>query len=217
MTRLLHTRGANCPSWDKDVSPAQADRFRRTQSHVYSAVCRHAPAAIVDVRIVCQWHELLFRQVVPVAYYAGNYRQSDVDQPCLAINVQIGGVPGTDFRVVKNEFEKLIEGLRREIAKSELAWSMLTPPQRAVRLAQVLSSLIGSFIRVHPFINGNGRLSRILWAWGLVRFGVPPQCRISPRPGQPYSAIMSASMAGDDMPLALCILQYLAANTPDVG
>ncbi|MDA1050309.1 MAG: FAD-dependent oxidoreductase [Planctomycetota bacterium] len=69
-------------------------------------------------------------------------------------------------------------------------------------------------IQIHPFLNGNGRASRILWAWGLVRFGVPIQGRIHLRPDPPYNDVMREAMRGNYGPLALQILQHLSVHSP---
>jgi hypothetical protein len=62
-------------------------------------------------------------------------------------------------------------------------------------------------------MNGNGRVSRLVWAWGVFRYGLPVQCRISPRPGHPYGHLMSEAMRGRFGPLALHILSAIG-NQP---
>jgi hypothetical protein len=60
-------------------------------------------------------------------------------------------------------------------------------------------------------------LSRLLWTWILLRFNVPVQCRIHPRPDPPYSELMRASMRGDHGPLATHILRHLSACPPSIA
>jgi hypothetical protein len=108
----------------------------------------------------------------------------------------------------------LEERARLSISQAELRWPDMRPQERANRLALILATLIGRFIQIHPFLNGNGRISRLLWAWGLLRFGVPIQCRIHPRPQPPYGDVMGAAMHGDFGPLALLILRHFAEHEP---
>ncbi|MBW3599538.1 MAG: Fic family protein [Planctomycetes bacterium] len=124
---------------------------------------------------------------------------------------------GAPYHRVPHEMAELAESLRKTLVQAEVVWPKLSKPERAIRLALILAAFIGRFIRIHPFINGNGRLSRLIWCWGLLRFGVAAQCRVHPRSGSPYSDIMEASMKGDDGPLAACILSHLAHHPPSIS
>jgi hypothetical protein len=104
----------------------------------------------------------------------------------------------------------------QELRALEVRWSQLDTLLRTKQLAAICALAIGRFIRIHPFLNGNGRTSRLLWAALLTRFAVPPQARIVPRPEEPYSQVMRAAMHGDDGPLMALILAGMATATPSV-
>jgi hypothetical protein len=161
-------------------------------------------------------HLRIFRRFVPLHYYAGNYRADDALQPCLRTQVHVGRVFGAPFQNVEREMSVLIQRLSVTLVETELGWSQLNSRERTLRVANLIATFVGAFIRIHTFVNGNGRISRLLWAWGLLRFGSPHQCRIHPRPDQPYAAIMGESMRGNDGPLALLILQHLAMHAPRI-
>jgi fido (protein-threonine AMPylation protein) len=207
----------DCPKWSQEVPAAYARQFSALVRKVYARVAKDAATRIIDSQTPMRWHRALFRDFVPLDYYAGNFRQDDPARPCLGQDVQVGGESGTHYRYVIAEVCQLCESLRVELVNLELSWSLFAPPERARKFSTLLAALIGRFIRIHPFINGNGRTSRLLWAWGLLRFGVPIQCRIHPRPKPPYPEVMRQAMVGNYGPLALHILRHLAHLPPQTG
>lgn len=204
----------NCPDWNDRIPADRLDEFNASVREVYQQIATSARTSVIGPDEPKDWHALLFRRFVPIAYYAGNYRQDDVSRVCLGQNVRVGTESGSPFQVVLREINVLFEEFRVTLARTEISWSAISPTERARRVAIILATLIGRFIKIHPFINGNGRVSRLLWAWGLLRLGVPIQCRIAPRPELPYGPIMSEAMTGNYGLLALYILQHLAAYPP---
>ena len=182
---------------------------------VYREVGVNATKVLFRVQYLKWWHYSLFAKFVPVGYYAGNFRQDDPHQPCLSQDVKVGSNLGSPFQRVPADMDALESQARLSLARLELAWTEHSPQERAKKLASFLAALIGRFIQVHPFLNGNGRTSRVLWAWGLLRFGVPVQCRIDPRPDSPYGDLMQKAMTGNYGPLALYILQHFANHRPE--
>lgn len=208
----------NCPEWSSDGPPTREGAFRQSVRAAYRAAEAAAMRKIVDPPTCCRWHYTMFREQVPLDYYAGNLRQDDPSRPCLQTDVAVEGIAGVPYQRVISEMQRLFERSRFEVARLETGWSQLAPQQRTMRLAIILGELIGGFIRIHPFINGNGRSSRLLWAWGLIRFGVPPQVRIRRHPENPtYNFVMAQAMRGDFAPLAPFILTHLAQRPPALG
>ncbi|HEV2293399.1 MAG TPA: Fic family protein [Tepidisphaeraceae bacterium] len=124
-------------------------------------------------------------------------------------------IPGSSYRVARAHIDQLFEAIRQQLGQLELRWAQLRPDQRAMQLATVVANLVGGFIQIHPFINGNGRTSRLLWRWALLRFGVPVQCCTHPRPAQPYSQLMERAMHGEYRPLILYVLTHLKLHRPN--
>jgi fido (protein-threonine AMPylation protein) len=204
-----------CPEWNAEIPPGQQRDFAEGVRQALVWVTESAAQELLSTRTFRLWHLALFRKCVPVDYYAGNFRQDDAARPCLGLNVKVGPNPGADFSTVLVRMEKLASDLRISISRTELHWLFLNRSDRASRLAAIIATALGELIRIHPFINGNGRISRLLWRWGYQRFGVPAQVRIAPRPDPPYASIMDASMQGNDSLLALEILKYMARHPPD--
>ena len=65
------------------------------------------------------------------------------------------------------------------------------------------------WVRIHPFLNGNGRIARI-WANSLfMRYGIAPVVRLRPRPDGGYGLAGAAAMEGDWQPTATIFRRML--------
>ncbi len=149
-----------CPEWSEDISADRREEFRIYATMVYRRIDESARRRIITSEDPRTWHGEMFRTFVPLAYYAGNYRQHDVSLPCLKQDVIVGQNPGMPFRLVVHEIRSLFEQFGIALRKMEVLWPTLSLPERAKRLAILLANLIGRFIKIHPFLNGNGRVSR---------------------------------------------------------
>ena len=215
---MIRRSTVNCPSWSSDGPDTREGSFRQSCASAYRAVQASALKHIAEASDGQEWHSIMFRSHVPLDYYAGHFRQIDASRPCLQVNVHVGGIAGETPERVWQEVNKMFESLRRNLASLELSWPELLPDQRATRLAIILGTVVGRFIQIHPFVNGNGRTSRLLWAWGLLRFGVPPQMRVRKHPEYPeYNFVMAKAMQGDFNHLSLFILSHLLANCPEIS
>jgi len=204
----------DCPNWSDDILPQHVVMFRALLASVQQKILATAAQRLVDVEDVFDWHKALFEKFVPIPCYAGRFRGDD--HKCLRQNVSIGDVQGLDWQFVTSETQRLFRLVRHDLHDLELNWQAISPRDRALRLAVLAANLVCGFIRIHPFINGNGRSSRLLWRWALHRFGVPAQVREHPRPGPPYPDVMAAAMRGDARPCVRLVLEHLALHRPDV-
>lgn len=199
-----------CPPWNAQVTSDREPRLVRAADLAYHDVQNRASRSLISFDDPRSWHFRMFWWHVPLDYYAGNYRQNDPSRPCLGVNVHVDGVAGSDYRQVLSDLRTLIADIRNELSAFEVRWSRLSPQQRTLHFALILGSLVGRFIQIHPFLDGNGRVSRLIWAWGLLRFGVPIQARICPRPSTTqYGDIMAECMRGEYRPLVLTIIEHL--------
>ena len=205
----------NCPDWSSDGPETREGNFLVS----YAATCHTMEASarceIVNSTKCCLWHATMFASQVPLDYYAGNYRQVDPSRPCLQMDVAVAGIRGESYHNVAREMELLFDRFRQQVSVLEVHWPGISPQVRTKRLAIILGTLVGRFIQIHPFINGNGRCSRLLWTWGLIRFGVPPQVRIRNHPENPkYNQVMAKAMQGDFSHLAFFILAHMVTKPP---
>ena len=214
---------ASCPPWSSDGPETRGAAFQKAAARAYAEMQAMAPRAIIDAATCCRWHRMIFLGHAPLDYYAGNFRQLNPQMPCLNYRVgvrQQNGtiIPGSHPSQVVAETLNLFAEVRLNLVQAELRWSELTPQDRAISVAFALSRLVGKFIRIHPFINGNGRTSRVLWGWGMRRFGLPFQFRITFHPEDPsYDNLMAAAMREDYDLLAVYMLQHISRYTPTLS
>jgi len=130
------------------------------------------------------------------------------------LDVQVGDVPGAQFNEVPTLVKVLMVQCNNQCVAMELRWQSMDRREKVLRTAALVARTVGILIRIHPFLNGNGRISRILWAALLHRFGLSPQARIVPRPLAPYGDVMAAAMQGDFHPLMAHIIQGMANGVP---
>ena len=201
-----------CPPWD--ASKGFDGVFVSQLVAAYMDGVSTAKRKMTELSDVKRWHATTFKDHTPTDhdYYAGNFRQVDSARPCLNGVVKVGGISGAAPNQVLVQMESLFADARNSFSIVELKWPTLNLRERAMYLAVIIGELVGRFIQIHPFRDGNGRISRILWAVALTRYGVNPQCRLHPRPGDltPYAEIMKHCMSGDFKPLQLEILKYLS-------
>ncbi len=153
-----------CPPWSSDGPDPRDGDFRQSCVNAYHAAQGCAAAKIINSQHCGIWHKIMFKLHVPLAYYAGNFRQMNPLWPRLQVNVQVEGIQGESPDRVGDEIERLFESVHRQMASMEIRWPELTPKERTLRLAVILGHMVGRFIQIHPFINGNSLTSRLLWA-----------------------------------------------------
>jgi fido (protein-threonine AMPylation protein) len=203
----------DCPLWENDDYSNQTNYHESV--HETHMLVLNDIKHIISPKIVQFWHFTLFNKFVPLDYYAGHFRKNNNERICLEMNVHVCGIPSTPFQNVLQEIYLLFDELKINLENLEINWKIIAPKERTWRLAILLSYCVGKFIKIHPFINGNGRASRFLWLWFLLRFGVPKQVRVSSRPNPPYQDLMREAMNGNYSALTIYVFEYLKNNQPD--
>jgi fido (protein-threonine AMPylation protein) len=153
---------------------------------------------------------MLFEDIVPLRYYAGNFRGDDPRYPCLRGNAKIGGKFGLHFTEVAEKMRsfgsELIQqdGNLNAFLKAQKDEDLCTLGKIAM-----VAGATGELIKIHPFRNGNGRISRLLANHLCHRYDLPmPFVDPSTRPSDNmYQTAGSTAMDGDYRPLA----QYIFA------
>lgn len=199
----------DCPQWHDDHEMRAPLVFDRENGVVEKAE-KDAVSSNLDRQMIEGWHEQWFAGVVPVPYYAGNCRGNEPEKPCLAQNVAVVNtvtgerLPGTPFGSVRSTLDKVLDQANRSLSK---AVDQAETTERVRAIATSIGFAIADFIRVHPFINGNGRVSRLLWRALLAKAGLPARWGVATRPAGPYSEAMKAAMLGKK---SKCIALVLA-------
>jgi len=107
--------------------------------------------------------------------------------------------------------QSFLSHANRQLAELDANWAKLDRTAQAGTLAATLAHLVGEFVRIHPFINGNGRTSRLLWRLMCMRLRYNPGIAIAPRPKGKYEAAMEPCMRGDYVPLTRLIFESIVA------
>ena len=142
------------------------------------------------------WHGLLFEGRVALPYYAGAIRQDDPSRPCLGRNVGALGRGGVLFQDVPDRLTKLCTATNRRI----LGANLVPEEKRALAVVSVLSKTAVAFLRIHPFLDGNSRMTRLLLCVLLQRFGLPLVLPVLPPLDVDFSVLKRAAMRAEEGP-----------------
>jgi hypothetical protein len=164
---------------------------------------KRAGSLIINHGDIRNWHSTVFKNAVPLSYYAGNYRCVNPARPCLGQNVSVNTHPGSDHHLVETEMNAYSQNLYSFIVQTD-SHMKIEPSfaQRITAIIQLASWGVGRFHQIHPFLNGNGRMSRLLANYFFVRYdlGFVP-FKTMARPQGNYVMAMDACMSGDFVPL----------------
>lgn len=202
-----------CPAWSDDArgTPKQVRQLERQLKELLVKIVDEVDRPVRPVRLMLDsWHLCVFRGLPPLDYYAGNMRGEYSDKPCLAVDVQVGGAVGTPYWYIPNtvdRFDTAVDMLLQALDNMYL--------DKGVGDLKLLFDAVAwitcRFIRIHPYINGNGRLSRVISNALLFRYGLDINTvRLNPRPDQPYSDAGAAAMIGEYLPMRDYLLMSAA-------
>jgi fido (protein-threonine AMPylation protein) len=209
----------NCPDWSQRESAEKLPYVVLGIADFHRFIFRSAKHYVIGHGDIKMWHGKIFADVVPLGYYAGNYRSQDPARPCLAVDVSVGPNSGAHYAQVPdlmNKFSSDLGNFQNDTARY-CGRGSVSPVDRARAVAQLAAFAIGSLIQIHPFINGNGRMSRLVANYVLHKFGYP---LLHPHPydrpvDQEYGVAAEACMRNDFRPMFRFVLLCLGrATTP---
>jgi Fic family protein len=119
-------------------------------------------------------HAIILKTIDPE--HAGEFRKE---------NVTIAGAEHTppDFMGIPGQVQELIQRYQSD-------WSALHPSQRAALLHC-------EFVKIHPFVDGNGRTARLLHNFELMKNGFPPIVIKKEQRLDYYTLLDNAHISGD--------------------
>jgi fido (protein-threonine AMPylation protein) len=121
----------------------------------------HAKSRLITTTLVRHFHRVAFGQAFP--RYAGVLRGDD-----LPVEAEFGRFRGVPYREVERALDELhrkIQGYMEQFKGSSGA------DQQELGL-QLAATHHGEFIRIHPFVNGNGRTGRVCVNYFAARYGL---------------------------------------------
>ena len=110
--------------------------------------------------------------------------------------VAIGDYPGVSADQVADELKAFEEKLQKtvDVLDREIRPGQDMSADDVAAVIDLCAWLHAEWVRIHPFVNGNGRTAR-LWANCMaMRYGLPPFARPRPRPDGGYGASAEAAM-----------------------
>jgi hypothetical protein len=183
-----------------------AGALRHARDH---AGRRGAPTAA----LARQWHALTMDGLqAPDASHVGRFR----GEPGLEfVGVRVNSSDGTPPRDVADELDMFLaklatalEALDREIPGGAVP----TSEDRLNAVLEVCGWAHAEWVRIHPFVDGNGRTGRLWVNCIAMRYRLPPFMRLRPRPGAEYGDAGAQAMEGDWRPTVKLIRKlYLEA------
>jgi fido (protein-threonine AMPylation protein) len=180
------------PDWEEESLRLSDNLVAALQLAAYAAERREIPT----LTAARNWHKQISRGlVVPRARFAGAFR----GEPGLErIHVRVGsryGAKPADVAKELNEFEAKLQAIVSELDDSLPSHVRLSQDHLGA-VIDVCAWVHSEWVRIHPFVDGNGRTAR-LWANSIaMRYGLPPFLPLRPRPGARYAAASAKAMQG---------------------
>jgi Fic family protein len=150
---------------------------------------------------------------VPDTAYIGRFR----GEPGARVDVVIGAAEGVPYQNVGAQLQEFERRMQEVVAALDAEYpdGSAVDTDALAAVAELAGWAHAEWVRIHPFVNGNGRTARMWANFLLQRFGLPPVMRLRPRPHDgDYAAAGARAMAGDWEPTRALILRMLGALRP---
>jgi fido (protein-threonine AMPylation protein) len=210
----------DCPPWEYD---SHIHRVAVLSREVATIIVELRQGAL-DTRQVAMdtrgIHERLFRDLTPsgYAYYAGHYRGENYR--CLkhhAVGILSDprvGCPPQQVLSYMNELARIIQATLATLdARRTLPDTQLLQAEKLLYLVATACWIFDFFLRIHPYVNGNGHVARFLMWAILGRYNFwPTKWPIEPRPNDPpYTQCIIAYRNENPIPLESFVLSSLSS------
>ena len=141
-----------------------------------------------------RWHTRLYQGVrTPVAGYLGHFRGDPEVTELLEFDVGVGdllpdGLPekvGLWAEAVDGAVARLLDTLHASFIDLDARLPVGARPTVADDLVEVIELAArahGEWVRIHPYVNGNGRTARLWVAFTCLRYQLPTIVAVRPRP-----------------------------------
>lgn len=194
-----HARVAG-PSWDDDVASARADENLAVLAVAIPSASSQSHA-MPTADLARDWHREMVQDVpVPDDAYRGGFR-GDEHPALIDYEVTAGGLPTARACDVAEEISKLISELQGRVASLDELDVQGDPSVLASVLVEAVLEtaawLHGEWVRIHPFVNGNGRTARMWVLWLCGRYGLPQLLPLRPRPDMGYNGAAHLGATGE--------------------
>jgi hypothetical protein len=188
------------PAWDDDIASERADAN-------LAKLARTIPSESSQSRIpptsglARQWHREMVEGIpIPDEAYRGGFR-GDPHPALVDYEVEVSGLPTTRACEVGAEISKLMPEVQEQVSSLDELDAQGDPsvlaPDFVKAVLEPAAWLHCEWVRVHPFINGNGRTARMWVLWLCGRYGLPQLLALRPRPDLGYNAVTQLGITGE--------------------
>ena len=213
---------ADCPrEWEHDKSPHRDQLLVPSVTRVLVALYRGGLDTFslsCDTRPI---HLQLFERLTPPAceYFAGHYRGEDYK--CLRfceVEIQSDASVGCPSSRVLNVMGQLASAIATSLRSLDEGHktpnSQLSAEQKLLFVVACACRMFELFLRIHPYVNGNGHAARFL-VWAILgRYGYwPKRWPLHPRPNEPYIDLIRRYRNGDMEPLEKFMVQNIIGSS----
>jgi fido (protein-threonine AMPylation protein) len=188
------------PAWDDEVETERA-RANLARLAVSIASESNESRSLPTADLARSWHrEMLDGVDVPDKAYRGGFRGDD--HPALIdYEVTVGGLPTTRACDVSSEVRNLLTDSKIRVTELDDLDAMTDPtmlaPDFVKEALDAAAWLHCVWVKIHPFVNGNGRTARMWILWLCGRYGIPQLLELRPRPGMGYNGAAQLGVTGD--------------------
>ena len=179
--------------WDKD-SPELQENLKRVLTGIRDEARRRV---LPSLDLARRWHKDTMQGLaVPDPALVGAFRgERGLERKQVHVGPNFG-VPANGVNAALSEFEGTLRAAVQRLDE-------LIPPEseldedRFMAVLTLCAWVHAEWVRIHPFVNGNGRVAR-LWVNSLaMRHGLPPFLQARPRPTGDYELAGVRAMHGD--------------------
>jgi Fic family protein len=179
--------------WDADSAQLQSN-LRQLRSRIGQDAVQRVVLTIDTARM---WHRTMMQGLTPPKpEYIGRFRG---ELGLEAVGNRIGnhlGARSTRVAAALTSFEGTLQSAVKLL--DELIEPEQVPGLDEINaVIDVCAWVHSEWVRIHPFVNGNGRTAR-LWVNAIaMRYGLPAFVRVRPRPDGGYAKAANAAMTGN--------------------
>jgi Fic family protein len=188
------------PAWDDEI---ESDRVAANLAKLAVAILLESSESrsLPTAKMARDWHREMVQGVtVPDDAYRGGFR-GEAHPALIDYEVTVGGLPTTRADDVVGEIDHLMSELESQVSHLDELDAQgdqeILAPDFVEEVLETAAWLHCGWVRIHPFVNGNGRTARMWVIWLCGRYGLPPLLSLRPRPDMGYDAAAQLGVTGD--------------------
>lgn len=209
---------SHCPSWEySTISEIEETLRERCYRLLRDLRLSGANGIVYFLKNTRAAHGQYFKDLTPDGFphYAGHYRGEDFE--CLRDHeVGIGGDKRVGMRAKftpnrMEQFSHWVDESNKILTSGDNIWPPNISDENVFYYKVCAATAMHvEFLTIHPYINGNGHIARMLLAIFLLHFGIEMNgLSVDTRPQAPYTKLIAKYRDGERHHLENFILQHL--------